>query len=49
MALDTKSGLRIRSSYEQLIGTALSDNNRNIKFPNRNATFFYEMDLNYHN
>ena len=39
MSIDTKSGLRIRSSYEQLIGTALSDENKNIKFPNRDATF----------
>ncbi len=39
MAVDTKSRLRIRPLYEQLIDTALSDNNRNIKFPNRNATF----------
>ena len=39
MSIDNKSGLRIRSSYEQLIATALSDDNRNIKFPNRNATF----------
>jgi len=39
MAVDTKSGLRIRPLYSQLIGTALSDDNKNIKFPNRDATF----------
>jgi hypothetical protein len=39
MAIDTKSGLRIKPLYEQLIGSALSDDNRNIKFPNRDATF----------
>ena len=39
MAVDTKSGLNIRPLYSQLIGTALSDDVRNIKFPNRDATF----------
>jgi hypothetical protein len=39
MAIDTKSGLRIRPLYEQLIKESLSDDNRHIKFPNRNATF----------
>ena len=39
MAVDIKSGLRIKPTYEQLIGTALSDDNRNIKFPNRDALF----------
>ena len=32
-------GLRIRPSYEQLIGVAVSDGLQNIKFPNRDATF----------
>eukprot|EP00972_Heterocapsa_arctica_P062074 9152084-Heterocapsa_arctica.AAC.1 len=39
MSVDIKSGLIIRPSYEQLIGVALGDDNRNVKFPNRNATF----------
>jgi hypothetical protein len=39
MSIDTKSGLRIKPLYSQLIGTALSDDNRNIKFPNRDAKF----------
>eukprot|EP00972_Heterocapsa_arctica_P070017 10342803-Heterocapsa_arctica.AAC.1 len=38
MSVDTKSGLRIKPLYEQLIGAALSDDNRNVKFPNRDAT-----------
>eukprot|EP00972_Heterocapsa_arctica_P041023 6046455-Heterocapsa_arctica.AAC.1 len=37
MSLDVKSGLRIRPTDEQLIGAALSDDNRNVKFPNRDA------------
>jgi hypothetical protein len=32
-------GLRLRPTYEQLIGVAVSDELRNIKFPNRDATF----------
>ena len=32
-------GLRLRPSYEQLIGVAVSDELRNIKFPNRDASF----------
>jgi hypothetical protein len=39
MSIDNKSGLKIRPLYSQLIGTALSDDNKNIKFPNRDATF----------
>ena len=32
-------GLRIKSTYEQLIGVAVSDGLEQIKFPNRNSTF----------
>ena len=32
-------GLRIKPTYEQLIGVAVSDGLAQIKFPNRNATF----------
>ena len=32
-------GLRVKPSYEQLIGVAVSDELRNIKFPNRDASF----------
>ena len=32
-------GLRVKPSYEQLIGVAVSDDLQNIKFPNRDATF----------
>ena len=32
-------GLRVRPSYEQLIGVAVSDGLENIKFPNRDAKF----------
>ena len=32
-------GLRIKPSYEDLIGVAVSDGLENIKFPNRNAWF----------
>ena len=32
-------GLRLKPSYEQLIGVAVSDELRNIKFPNRDASF----------
>ena len=33
-------GLRLKPTYEQLIGVAVSDGLENVKFPNRNATFF---------
>ena len=32
-------GLRVKPSYEQLIGVAFSDELGNVKFPNRDATF----------
>ena len=32
-------GLRVKPTYEQLIGVAASDGLEQIKFPNRNATF----------
>jgi hypothetical protein len=32
-------GLRLKPTYEQLIGVAVSDELRNIKFPNRDETF----------
>ena len=32
-------GLRVKNSYEQLIGVAFSDELGNVKFPNRDATF----------
>lgn len=32
-------GLRLKKTYEDLIGVAVSDELRNIKFPNRNASF----------
>ena len=32
-------GLRLKPTYEQLIGVAVSDGLENIKFPNRNASF----------
>jgi len=32
-------GLRLKPTYEQLIGVAVSDELRNIKFPNRDSTF----------
>ena len=32
-------GLRVKPSYEQLIGVAFSDELENVKFPNRDATF----------
>lgn len=32
-------GLRLKPKYEDLIGVAVSDELRNIKFPNRDATF----------
>ena len=30
-------GLRVKPSYEQLIGVSVSDGLQNIKFPNRDA------------
>ena len=33
-------GLRLKPTYEQLIGVAASDGLEQIKFPNRGATFF---------
>ena len=33
------SGLRLKPTYEQLIGVAVSDGLENIRFPNRDATF----------
>ena len=42
MSVDTKSGLRIKPIYEQLISVALSDDNQNIRFPNRDAKFLRE-------
>ena len=38
-------GLRVKPTYEDLIGVAVSDDLQHIKFPNRDATFFYEMGL----
>ena len=32
-------GLRLKPKYEDLIGVAVSDELRNIKFPNRDAKF----------
>ena len=32
-------GLRLKPTYEQLIGVAVSDGLENIKYPNRDATF----------
>ena len=32
-------GLRVKPTYEQLIGVAVSGELRNIKFPNRDAKF----------
>ena len=33
-------GLRLKPTYEQLIGVAVSDDIQHIKFPNRDASFF---------
>ena len=33
-------GLRLKPTYEQLIGVAVSDGLENIKFPNRDSTSF---------
>ena len=38
-------GLRVKPNYESLTNVAVSDKLYNIKFPNRDATFFYEMGL----
>ena len=38
MAMSMK-GLRIKPTYEQLIGVAVSDDLGHIRFPNRNASF----------
>ena len=35
-------GLRIKPTYEQLIGVAVPDDLEHIGFPNRNAFFFKE-------
>ena len=32
-------GLRVKPTYEDLIGVAVSDGLENIKFPNRDSTF----------
>ena len=32
-------GLKVKPTYEQLINVAVSDELRNIKFPNRDASF----------
>ena len=32
-------GLRVKPTYEQLIGVAVSDNLEHIKFPNRDGHF----------
>ena len=37
---NSMKGLRLKPSYEQLIGVAVSDDLQHIKFPNRDATFF---------
>ena len=36
---NSMKGLRLKPSYEQLIGVAVSDDLQHIKFPNRDATF----------
>ena len=33
-------GLRVKPTYEDLIGVAVSDDLQHIKFPNRDASFF---------
>ena len=35
-------GLRLKPTYEQLIGVAVSDGLEHIKFPNRDAKFLRE-------
>ena len=40
---NSMKGLRLKPSYEQLIGVAVSDDVQHFKFPNRDATFVYEM------
>ena len=39
---NSMQGLRIKPSYGQLIGVAVSDELEHIKFPNRNAKFLRE-------
>ena len=36
---NSMKGLRVKPSYEQLVGAAVSDDSQHIKFPNRDATF----------
>ena len=36
-------GLRLKPTYEQLIGVAASDGLEQIKFPNRNAQFLFKQ------
>ena len=36
-------GLKVKPSYEQLIGVATSDGLGNIKLPNRDAPFFKKL------
>ena len=42
-------GSRIKPTYEQLIGVAVSDDLEHIRFPNRNASFlkkwFYSVTI----
>ena len=40
MAMSVK-GLRIKPSYEQLVGVTVSDGLEHIKFPNRNVSFVW--------
>ena len=34
-------GLRVKPTYEDLIGVAVSDDLQHIKFPNRDASFLF--------
>ena len=36
---NSMKGLRVKPSYEQLIGVAVSDDLQHIEFPNRDSTF----------
>ena len=38
-------GLRLKPTYEQLIGVAVSDGLETIKFPNRDSTFLRNVTL----
>ena len=38
----SRQGLRVKPSYGQLVGAAVSDGLENIKFPNRDAKFLRE-------